>query len=513
MMKRGKAPWVVLLISLVFFGSFYSDVYAAVPTAPVKPTATPTKPVDNILIPKSDGQITNVTTVPGDVWRTGTTVRVQWAWPGYVNFLADVMLGKGSGAAFQSEKTIISGWTNSSVAWEVPDAFPPGIYTVRVQSSKNNKNFADATVRIENSTVSLVSPRAGQTVITGTNNEIVWSFQGKPGPLKLELIPASGGNVQLIASGIPWGESGAGKYAWTVPGILASGNYQLRLTGTANSAVTNTGPAFAVVTPSVSLVSPTAGSTVQQTAAIPIKWSFLGDIGPSVKLKVWQSGGSAGVGAAAPPFEITTPTGSAGQGGFDGWKPVSSSTSQQYLIRVESVQNPKIFSQLTTPFSVAGSPSVHGATAAPNPSATLTAADVTFYTSSDNKNSSSCVSIELNVIPQKKVASRSKSFCGSSNSTEFKNNSANTVPLENIDNSALRSEFSKIFMKVTIADGGDDNWKFTAKVNLRFSDGSMITKQTVGEQSVTSKAGNILNMLVDEGPSAKPGIITIYDWQ
>lgn len=513
--------FAAFLLLFTLAGVFCATVFAQVPQLQKVPVAQPTTlekkdvvaqptvSAKNAVGPSSDGQITGVTVVPAAVWRTGTTVKVQWNWPGYINSPADVILGTGSGAAFSAKTTITINWGSSSAGWEVPFSFAPGNYTLRVRSSANNNNFAETTVRIENSSISLVAPASGQTWIGGTTNQVVWSFQGKPGSLNLDLIPTSGANAQRIASGIAWGASGTGSFNWLIPGNLAVGSYRLRLTSAANSAISCTGPTFTIALPSIALIQPSPGATYQQGSTVPIKWSYKGDIGPTVKVKIRQAVG----GGVIPPIEITTPSGASGQGGYDGWTPPPFSSSQQYSIRVESLQNPQIFSEIASPISVPGSSSVHGAAAAPDPASNLVGVDVTFDTTSDNKDYDSCVNIKLIDTAKSEFASRLNSYCGSDNSTEFKKNTSITFPLNNVDTSRTRNYLDQFTMSLTLKANGYDTWKFHVSVALRFQDGSTMQKRAIGEITISAKGANILRAFIDENPSEIPGYLVITDWQ
>jgi hypothetical protein len=206
-----------------------------------KPSQIMNKPDLPPGIPQGDGKITSVTTLPAGLWYTGAAVKIQWQWPGFVGFLADVTLWSGS----QQVGTIVSGWNNTWVSWKVPINFSPGTYTIRVQSSKNQTNFSDTTVRIENSTLSIMSPKAGQTWTADTTNQVVWTYQGNPGPLKIELIPVSGGSTLPIANNIPCGNLGAGSFNWLIPATINSGSYQIKVTSAGNNLIT-AGQTFSV---------------------------------------------------------------------------------------------------------------------------------------------------------------------------------------------------------------------------------------------------------------------------
>ena len=217
-----------------------SSLTSAVPPAPkVQPAVPGIGPGG----PKNDGQIVNVTTTPASgLWHTGTPVQVQWQWPGYQNFPADVTLQRGTQVT-----AIVSGWSGLSVGWNVPYNLTPGSYRVRVQSSSNPGNFSEATVQVELCTVAVTSPAPADAFGTSSAIPIGWTFTGgNPGPLKLELLPAAGGTGQLIADNVPWGNSGVGQYSWKVPGNVNPGHYTIRITSMGNSVITATGQPFSL---------------------------------------------------------------------------------------------------------------------------------------------------------------------------------------------------------------------------------------------------------------------------
>lgn len=178
----------------------------------------------------SDGQITNVLAEPS-VWRIGTTVRVKWDWPGYSGYMANVSLWRDSSKV----ATIIDRWPNLSSSWNVPTNLTPGVYRVRVQSVRNPRNFADNTVRIENSTLAFISPAQDQAILAGSRFQVAWKYEGNPGPLRFELQTDSG--KQLIASNIAPGTLGRGQYEWQTPENIGTKRRVLLLTSQLNSAI------------------------------------------------------------------------------------------------------------------------------------------------------------------------------------------------------------------------------------------------------------------------------------
>jgi hypothetical protein len=283
---------------------------------------------------------------------------------------------------------------------------------------------------------------------------------------------------------------------------------KLRLTSTMSPSIMTTSETFKIAGPSITIIRPGPGDTATQGTIVPITWTYRGNIGTAVKVGVTQLGG------IMPDFAIQTPSGSAGQGRFDGWKPPSSAENRHYAIRVESIQNPRIYSD--TPLDVPGSSSVHGYRPAPNPNATLTNVHVTFFTTSDGKELENCLTLVVFDNTGKQVASSpEKCYCGAPDpNSEFVPNSTATIPFYyNVDKTATRSSFDNIKLKVLFyVKWGGDSWKFKPMVVLYFSDGSTITKQS-GEQYVEAHGADMFTGLFDENITFDPGITTITDWQ
>lgn len=172
------------------------------------PSGAPTGNLPAYPGPVNDGQITNVTTIPAGSWYTGTTVKVQWEWPGFVNFPADVTLWSGS----QLVAIVISGWSNNWAGWNLPYNFSPGTYTVRVQSSKNQNNHSETTVRIENSTLTIVEPPAGNPLYNGGTVPIKWTYAGNVG-FSVDIITTNAMTGEsTCAKNYPVGSNGKGEY-------------------------------------------------------------------------------------------------------------------------------------------------------------------------------------------------------------------------------------------------------------------------------------------------------------
>jgi hypothetical protein len=225
--------------------------------------------------------------------------------------------------------TIVEGWSKTDVGWQVPYNLAAGAYTVRVQSSHNNKNFAETTVRVELCPLAVTGPKQGDTLMLGAKYPITWTWgPGNPGPLKIELVPAAGGSSVLTINNVPWGSSGSGYYDWQIPGNITPGSYQLRITSMGNSAMTATSQTFAIdspVPPTITITAPTHGLWVKPGTGTMIEWKATGNPG-TLKIELVSSAG------ASTPVKNSVDYSS----GYFNWNVLATTPTDDYRIRITS---------------------------------------------------------------------------------------------------------------------------------------------------------------------------------
>jgi len=295
----------------------------------------------------------------GQVWWTGTAVRIEWDWRGYVNHPVDVtVLDESRPGTSVQVASIITQWTGPWTGWVVPYNFALGPYTIRVASSKNPNNHAELRVLIKDSTITVTSPNSNFTMANGSTYPIYWNVQGKPGPVKIELNTTLGGTPMLIANNVPPGDLGVGKFDWQVFENLApAGNYLVKVTSLASSTITGTSRVFAIARPSITILKPLPGDRCLPGVYVPITWKSVGNLGAMVRITAWPANGSG------LSLDLQHPRGNGGQGGYDGWMPATLPVSQKYFIRVESILNRSIAGELSSPITVMaqqGASSDHG---------------------------------------------------------------------------------------------------------------------------------------------------------
>ncbi|HOI06022.1 MAG TPA: hypothetical protein PK213_02710 [Deltaproteobacteria bacterium] len=305
----------------------------------IKPPASPLKtriPVGTV----ADGQIMNVTSPTGQGMYLGTTVKIQWEWPGHENSPVDVILGEESSqpGVFREVTPLATSraalWTN----WVIPYTFPVGFYTIRVRSTGNPNNYRDYRIKVMNSTITVTSPNSNFAMAIGSTYSIWWTYQGKPGPVKIELTNTSGTPPLIIIPNTPGGELGMGRFDWTIPSTLApASNYVVRVTSLASGTITGSSKPFSLVLPNITITRPSYGNETLPGVYIPITWTHVGNnFGNTVHVTAWAAG------SEGTSLDLQCPL---SQGIYDRWMPIPLDRKQSYYIRVESTQNRSIASQ------------------------------------------------------------------------------------------------------------------------------------------------------------------------
>jgi hypothetical protein len=283
-----------------------------------------------------DGRIMNVASPTGQGMYLGTTVKIQWEWRGATQYLADVTLWDESVTGNPRQvATIATGRTQLWTNWEIPYTFPAGFYTIRVTSAKNPGNSSDYRIKVMNGTITVTSPNSSFTLGKGSTYSIWWTYQGRPGPVKIELTNTAGSAPLVIIANTPGGELGVGKFDWTVPTTLAdASNYLVRVTSLVSPSITGASQPFSVAPPSITITTPQTGKEFLPAVYVPIRWTSVGNnFGTTVHVTAWPYGGSG------MSLDLQCPL---SQRAYDQWMPVPLEGKQSFYIRIESTQNRSI---------------------------------------------------------------------------------------------------------------------------------------------------------------------------
>lgn len=242
--------------------------------------------------------------VPGTLvtWKRGETQNITWD-QNFSNEPVVVALFRNNAqvGAPLTVKTSTAG--PITYAWTIPSDLATGAtYKVKVwnqnfptvrDSSAVNFKIAEADLRITSPDVS------GITWLKGSKYDITW-VSGIAENVKIEYVKNDvGGSYRTIAAAAVNNNNGAndtipdsykGKYSWTIPDSLLSGNYFIKISGevtTATNDVSNN-PFAISVAPSVSVLHPiitTAADTVLYKGnEFEIEWGKAGGFNKKVKI-------------------------------------------------------------------------------------------------------------------------------------------------------------------------------------------------------------------------------------
>jgi hypothetical protein len=289
----------ILFIFIVNIHTFEISLAQNISGAPstakkILPQQPGTVDIRNMEKPVDDGKIMDVMSPTGQGMYLGTTVKIQWQWPGHENAAADVSIMDEvtQRGTIRQVGTIVKNHIGLSVSWSIPYTFSPGYYTIRVSSARNPNNYSDYRIMVMNTTITVTSPNSNFEMAIGSRYTIWWKYMGNPGPVKIELTNTSGSTPLIIAGNVSGGELGLGRFDWVIPSTLArASGYIVRITSLASPSITAVSQPFSISSPFISITSPQPDTEFLPGVYVPIKWKSLGNnFGTTVRITAWPAG-------------------------------------------------------------------------------------------------------------------------------------------------------------------------------------------------------------------------------
>jgi hypothetical protein len=194
----------------------------------------------------SGSSVTVIAPNGGETFTAGTTNTLTWT-SDIVGNVRISLLKAGLQYALISAGTPNDG----SFDWMIPGRLTPGTeYTVKISSSAYPLVFdvGDANFSIvagSGSTLTVISPNGGESLVAGTTNTITWTSD-IVGSVCIRLLKG-GVRYALIAGALP----NSGAFDWLIPaGIVAGEDYTVKIASCGNSLLTDVSDAsFAIVPP------------------------------------------------------------------------------------------------------------------------------------------------------------------------------------------------------------------------------------------------------------------------
>ncbi|MCP5051045.1 MAG: hypothetical protein GY940_28030 [bacterium] len=278
----------------------------------------------------------------GESWEAGTTQTITWTTTGTVgNVKIEYSTDGGSNWSNVTQSTTNDG----THLWTIPTNAASTTCKVRIGEASDGDptDDSDATFTITASSlpsITVGSPNAGETLVSGTTHTIEWGSANGVGNVKIEFSIDGGGSWTTIVSST----ANDGSYGWTVP-TAESSSCLVRISETDGSPSDTSNSFFTITskTPTITVTSPNGGETLVKGTVHGITWTSTGGVG-NVKIEYSLNNGGS----------WSTITGSTSNNGTYSWTvPQASSSFCRVRIREASDGSPTDTSD--SAFSIASS--------------------------------------------------------------------------------------------------------------------------------------------------------------
>ena len=290
----------------------------------------------------------------GEKWVPGGTQTIRWTYAGNPGESVKLLLMKGSKVARTLAKSNpLGSWGKGSFLWTVPlDPAPGKDYAIKIVSTtlatcsdRSNRNFSISAVPA----IILDAPNGGEVWAGGELQEIRWRYlENDNSTLAIHLL--KGGEVsRVITEFAPIGDSGEGRFLWTPPCDLESGNtYKIKLVSSDGNHTDASNSNFTLESgPKITVTSPNGGEIWEAgTWVSRFTWAYTCAPDPAVKIELLKDGqvktivdseidtGGDGIGESS--FHI----------GYD------YATGNDFRVRITSVTLPDVYGISLNDFSI-----------------------------------------------------------------------------------------------------------------------------------------------------------------
>ncbi len=284
----------------------------------------------------------------GELFGAGDVVQISWSYVGDPGSRLRIELLK----AGVRERVLASSWYvgNNNVGrftWKMsPKQTMGDDYTVKITSTTNSScsDESDSPFTINPASIWVNAPAGGEVYQVGNQVIVGWTYFGGPGPnVKVEVCKAGTTSCRAIGTtSIIAGSS----YKWTIPATQAAGAYEVQVKSTTTTTVSGRSGTFFVAPPTVAVASPNGGEAWAVGTTVPIRWSYTGNPGASLKIELLQGGLSVRT-------IVSSVTKGAGGNGIYYWAiPKTLTPGDDYRVSITSTSNPLVTDQSNGDFSI-----------------------------------------------------------------------------------------------------------------------------------------------------------------
>ena len=310
-----------------------------------------TLPGTDITVTQPPPPITVLTPNGGEEWQRGTTQTLEWNYSGTPgsSVMIELLQGMEVDTVITPDTSLGSGGFGT-YHWTIPFNQTPGSdYRIRISSTSNPayNDTSNASFSIgPGSPITILSPNGGEQWKQGSTQTLRWNYTGEPGSsVKVEVI--KGAIVRVIAPNTSLGSDGSGFLTFTFPYSAPLGSdYLIRVTSTSNTSTTDTSDAPFSIIPPLTVLSPNGGEEWEQGSTQTIRWEYIGDPGPTVKIEALR--GDTVLAVISP----GTPVGTGGTGSLNLTLPKNAPLGTTYRLRISSTSNALYTDTSDAPFAV-----------------------------------------------------------------------------------------------------------------------------------------------------------------
>jgi len=211
----------------------------------------------------------------GERWFTQTVQAITWASQGIdANANVKIELSRDGGSSFS---TIIGSTPNTGSAnWTVQaPASAKAIVRVTGLDPSGVSDVSNSVFEIREPSIKLLAPSGGQEFLIGSHQSINWTPDGVTGDVDIELSRNNGGSWELLAT-VPANNR---TFDWLVAGNATSTALVRVKMHSRPEIFGKSNRTFTISKPTLTVTSPTAGSSVAIGRSLAITWS-----GPVVRV-------------------------------------------------------------------------------------------------------------------------------------------------------------------------------------------------------------------------------------
>jgi len=229
--------------------------------------------------------ITITLPIGSTIWNQGKSADITWTYEGTIS---NVKIDLYKGNAQDPVTEIVPSTENDGdYTWpEVDTSLIDGSdYKVRISDANDTTVYAEsAEFRIEEKSITVITPYSATTWTQGSSADITWSSKGTISNVKIDLYKGSTSNQTIISS-----TDNDGVYTWAEvdTSLIDGSDYIVKISDANDTAVYGESAEFRIEEISITVITPYSDTIWTQGSSVDITWSSKGTIS-NVKIDLYK---------------------------------------------------------------------------------------------------------------------------------------------------------------------------------------------------------------------------------